>query len=200
MSAFERHPDEVLAKMAREGDTRAFEELFNRHKRPILNFIYRMIGSRETAEEVTLEVFVNIYKNLDTYDTDRKFLSWAYAIARNLAKNALRDRKYFKDVSLDKDLGDGQDEVTLKDLLEDNTMRPDIMLESEELQARAQEVLNSMRPEYREVITLCSIQGMTYEAASKIIGVSIAAVAQRLEKAKIFFMKALGIDAGHQGK
>lgn len=196
----DRLSDEILAKMAGEGDTHAFEELFNRHKKTILNFIYRMIGSRETAEEVTLEVFMNVYRNLDTFDPARKFTTWLYTIARNLTKNALRDKKYFRDVSLDRDLGEGREGMTLKDLIADETMRPDTILESEELQSEAQRVLGSMPPELKEVITLCSIQGLTYEEAGRIIGVSIAAVAVRLEKAKALFIKMLGIDLKRRNK
>lgn len=199
MSDIGRHPDEALLDMAKGGDTHAFEELFNRHKKPILNFIYRMVGSRETAEEITIEVFMNVYKNLGLYDPAKKFLPWVYTIARNLAKNALRDRKYYRDVSLDQDIGDGEggeSKTMLRDLMEDHTMRPDLILEHEELELRVQAVLDSMRPEYREAITLCSIQGMTYEEASKIVGISIAGLAKRLEKAKEEFLRALRIEIG----
>ncbi|MBN1354401.1 MAG: RNA polymerase sigma factor, partial [Candidatus Omnitrophica bacterium] len=100
--------DEKLASMAKEGQRYAFEELFNRYKKPILNFIYRLIGQRETAEEVTQEVFIKIYNNLDMFIPDRKFTPWLYTIARNLAKNALRDRKYFRDVSLEQAVSEGE--------------------------------------------------------------------------------------------
>lgn len=190
----DRPSDEILVKMAKEGDVHAFEELFNRHKKPILNFIYRLIGNRETAEEVTQEVFIKAYNNLDIFDPKRNFLPWLYTIARNLAKNALRDRKYFRDVSLEETIAEDDEALKLKDVIADSSMRPDLIAQDEELAKKAQEILGSLPLKYKEVVTLCSIQGLSYEEASKIIGCSIATVSIRLNRAKIMFMKMLGID------
>jgi len=190
----ERQTDEILAARAKEGDTGAFEELFHRHKTAVLNFIYRLIGNRETAEEVALDVFMKAYKNLYLYDPERKFLTWLYTIARNQAKNSLRDKKYFKDVSLETQVLGKDEAVTLKDMIADPRADPLSMAESAELEGIAQKILNSMPAEYREVITLCSIQGMVYEEAGRIIGISTAMVAVRLNKAKELFMKQLGVE------
>lgn len=189
----DRLPDEILVTKAKEGDIHAFEELFNRYKKAILNFIYRLIGNRETAEEVAQEVFLKAYNNLDIFDPERKFSTWLYTIARNLAKNAIRDRRYFRDVSLEESVI-GEDEVIkLKDVIADPNARPDLIAQDEELAEEAQKILDSLPLEYKEVITLCSIQGLTYSEAAKIIGCSIASVSVRLNKAKALFMKRLGI-------
>jgi RNA polymerase sigma-70 factor (ECF subfamily) len=188
--------DEILAGLAKEGDMRAFEELFGRYKKPILNFIYRLIGNLQTAEEVALEVFMKVYANLSIYDTERKFATWIYTIARNLSKNALRDKKYFRDMSFEETIADGDEPMRLRDVIADPNARPDLAAQDDELNAEAQKVLDSMPTEYREVITLCSIQGMTQEEAAKIIGCSIATISLRLEKAKELFVKRLGLDNG----
>ena len=186
--------DELLARSAKEGDMRAFEELFGRYKKAILNFIYRLIGNRQTAEEVALEVFMKVYENLAIYDPGRKFATWLYTIARNLSKNAIRDKKYFKDMSLEENVAGESDELKLKDVIADPGARPDAIAQLDELSVEAQKVLDTLPEEYREVIALCSMQGLTQEEASKIIGCSIATVSNRLEKAKELFMKKLGMD------
>jgi RNA polymerase sigma-70 factor (ECF subfamily) len=192
--------DESLVIRARGGDTRAFESLFDRYKRPILNFIYRLIGNRETAEEVAQEVFMKAYNNLDIFDPNKKFAPWIYTIARNLAKNSLRDRKYFADRSLDEAVFDGDDSIRLRDVIADVGASPDTIVLDEELNAEAQKVLDSMPFKYKEVITLCSIQGMTHKDAAAMLGCSIASISIRLEEAKRLFMKKLGIDMpGHKG-
>ena len=194
----DRPSDEVLAKMAKEGDAKAFEELFERYKKPILNLIYRLIGNKETAEEVAQEVFMKVYSNLDIYDPKRDFTPWVYTIARNLAKNALRDRRYFRDVSLEKAVS--QDKaIRLKDVISDPKATPDLIAEDAELAEQAQIVLNTMPLKYREVITFCSIQGLTYKKAAKVLGCSAATIAIRLNRAKILFMQRLGIDKKGQG-
>lgn len=192
--------DELLAKSAKEGDARAFDELFNRYKKPILNFIYRLIGSKETAEDVALEAFMKVYENLSIYDPEKKFSTWLYTIARNLAKNSLRDKKYFKDRSLEETIADGDEALHLKDVLEDPSIRPDVIAQDNELAEEAQRVLNGLPDEYREVITLCSVQGLTYEEAARILNCSIATISNRLEKAKKLFVKTLGIDPGNREK
>lgn len=185
--------DELLAKSAKEGDMRAFEELFLRYKKAILNFIYRLIGNKETAEEVALEVFMKVYENLAIYDPERKFATWLYTIARNLSKNALRDKKYFKDMSLEENIAGEGDTLKLKDVIADGGAGPDVIAQSDELNREAQIVLGELPAEYREVIALCSMQGLTMNEASKILGCSIATVSIRLDKAKELFMKKLGM-------
>jgi len=192
--------DEALAKLSKEGDTKAFEELFNRYKLPILNFIYRLIGNRETAEEVTQEAFIRAYKSLGIFDPKRSFSTWLYTIARNLAKNALRDKKYFRDVSLEQTVSTEGGDLKLKHVLSDPNPRPDEIARDEELSREAQVVLGRFPVELREVITLCSMDGRTYEEASKIIGCSAATVMARLKKAKILFIKELGIDTKNLGR
>jgi len=192
--------DEALAKLAQEGDTKAFEELFERYKSPILNFIYRLIGNRETAEEVTQEAFIRAYKSLGAFDPRKRFSAWMYTVARNLAKNALRDKKYFRDVSLEQAVSTEGGDLKLKHVLSDPNPRPDAIAQDEELSRDAQKGLQRLPVEFREVITLCNIEQMTYKEASKILGVSEATVMNRLRKAKLIFMKELGIDTKSFGR
>jgi len=191
--------DEVLARQAKGGDTKAFEELFERYKKRILNFVYRLIGNKETAEEVTQETFIKLYKNLDIYDPSKKFTSWLYTIARNLAKNALRDRKYFADISLEKEILKGDKALRLKDVIADPGMSPASIAEDEELAEQAQKVLTLLPVKYREVIALYTVEKLTYKEIAGILGCSIANVSIRLNKAKILFMKKLGIGTPKRG-
>ncbi|MDD5135848.1 MAG: sigma-70 family RNA polymerase sigma factor [Candidatus Omnitrophica bacterium] len=188
----DKSSDELLARQAKEGDTAAFEELFNRYKKPLLNFIYRFIGNRQTAEEVTIEVFMKAYSNLDIYDPNKKFATWIYTIARNLSKNSLRDRKYFRDASLDESVFDKDESITLKDVIADTSASPDVIAQDEELSEIAQKILDSLPDKYKEVITLCSVQELSYQEAAAILGISVAGVSIRLNEAKKLFMKKLG--------
>jgi len=191
--------DEVLARQAKNGNIKAFEELFDRYKKRILNFVYKLVGNRETAEEVTQETFIKVFKNLDIYDPKKKFTSWLYTIARNLAKNALRDKKYFADISLEKEILKGNKALRLKDVIADVSAGPDSIAEDEELAEEAQKVLNLLPVKYREVITLYSVEKLTYKEIAEILGCSVASVSIRLNKAKILFMEKLGIDTKKRG-
>jgi RNA polymerase sigma-70 factor (ECF subfamily) len=133
------------------------------------------------------------YDNLKIYDPDRKFSTWFYTIARNLAKNSLRDRKYFRDVSLEEPVFGEAEEIRLKDVIADPSAAPDRIAENEELANEAQKALDALPLELREVVTLVSVQGLTYQEAADILGCSVGNISNRLDEAKELFMKKLGI-------
>jgi DNA-directed RNA polymerase specialized sigma24 family protein len=80
----------VAAHLA--GDSLAFQELVSRYRGRLLNFVDRMIGDRERAEDLVQEAFIRVYRHLHRFDTTKKFSTWIYTIASNLAKNELRNR------------------------------------------------------------------------------------------------------------
>jgi RNA polymerase sigma-70 factor, ECF subfamily len=86
-------PDSEVIRQIRSGDDSAFDELMRRYKHPVVNFVYRMLGDVEDADDVAQEVFVRIYQNLDTYRHETKFSTWLFALARNAAIDRLRWRE-----------------------------------------------------------------------------------------------------------
>jgi RNA polymerase sigma-70 factor (ECF subfamily) len=75
-----------------EGERTAFAELVERYQTRLLNFIYRTTGDRERAEDLVQETFIRVYRHLHRFDQSKKFSTWIYTIASNLAKNELRNR------------------------------------------------------------------------------------------------------------
>src|SRR5215213_6237207 len=78
----------VAAHLA--GDARAFQELVARFRGRLLSFVNRMIGDRERSEDLVQEAFVRVYRHLHHFDHSKKFSTWIFVIASNLAKNELR--------------------------------------------------------------------------------------------------------------
>jgi RNA polymerase sigma-70 factor (ECF subfamily) len=85
-------PDSEIVRQARSGDAAAFDELMRRYKRPVLNFIFRMLNNAEDADDVAQDVFVRVYQNLDIYRPETKFSTWLFALARNAAIDRIRWR------------------------------------------------------------------------------------------------------------
>ena len=75
-----------------DGEQRAFGELVKRYDSRLLNFVYRTVGDRERAQDLVQETFVRVYRHLHRFDQSKKFSTWIYTIASNLAKNELRNR------------------------------------------------------------------------------------------------------------
>jgi RNA polymerase sigma-70 factor (ECF subfamily) len=86
----EKTTDEDLMGSVGIGDKYAFELLVHRHQRSILNFIFRFMGNRPDAEDLTQEVFLKIWKAAGTYRPEAKFTTWMYRIATNLCLNKQR--------------------------------------------------------------------------------------------------------------
>src|ERR1700733_16156741 len=85
-------PDSEVIRQILLGDNSAFDELMGRYKRPVVNFIFRMLGNADDADDVAQEVFVRVYQKLHTYRPGTKFSTWLFALARNAAIDHLRWR------------------------------------------------------------------------------------------------------------
>jgi RNA polymerase sigma-70 factor, ECF subfamily len=100
--------DAELMLLVKGGDTRAFAMLLDRHRRPIVGFMYRMVQNQGVAEELAQEVFLRVYRSRSSYEPTAKYTTWMYRIATHLALNWLRDNKQEKArQSLDKEVADG---------------------------------------------------------------------------------------------
>src|SRR5690242_12616988 len=82
--------DSHLVQMHLGGETRAFEVLVERYQARLLNFVYRIVGDRERSEDLVQEAFIRVHRHLARFDRSKKFSTWVYTIASNLAKNELR--------------------------------------------------------------------------------------------------------------
>ncbi|SHG60523.1 RNA polymerase sigma-70 factor, ECF subfamily [Thermosyntropha lipolytica DSM 11003] len=85
--------DETLVLRLRDGEITAFEELVNRYKNKVFALVYRMVGDYQEAEDITQEVFLNIYTKINQFDSEKKFAPWLYRIATNTAISHLRKNK-----------------------------------------------------------------------------------------------------------
>src|SRR5690349_14751201 len=108
------------------GEERAFQELVERYQTRLLNFIYRTIGDRDRAEDLVQEVFIRVYRHLHRFDRSKKFSTWVYTIASNLAKNELRNRSRSPLVLFQTMQGASEDADRPLEF-EDSSSRPDDM-------------------------------------------------------------------------
>jgi RNA polymerase sigma-70 factor (ECF subfamily) len=108
MASFAIDFDVQLMCRVREGDANSFSVLLERHRAPVVHFLYRMVQNQAVAEELAQEVFLRVYRSRMTYEPSAKFTTWLFRIATHLALNWLRDGRYERNrKSLDGDLIDG---------------------------------------------------------------------------------------------
>jgi len=85
--------DAQLMLRVRDGDGASFTELLEKHRSPVVHFLYRMVQDHAVAEELAQEVFLRVYRSRNTYEPTAKFTTWLFRIATHLALNWLRDGK-----------------------------------------------------------------------------------------------------------
>jgi len=173
------------------GEERAFQELVQRYQTRLLNFIYRTIGDRERAEDLVQEVYIRVYRHLHRFDRSKKFSTWIYTIASNLAKNELRNRSrnplvLFQTIKKNWDA----DHRPLE--WEDNTYRPDDLYRRRQLKAMIDNAVSQLPEHHRQVFVLREMEGKTYEEIAEVTGVNLGTVKSRLNRARNNFAQIIG--------
>jgi len=172
--------DAELMLRVREGDPESFALLLERHRRPVIHFMYRMIQDQAVAEELAQEVFLRVYRARSTYEPTAKFTTWLFRIATRLALNWIRDnqKKIANHASLDEDPADGP-------ALQVADARPNV---EEELlrRARCEEIKRAIArlPEkQRAAVLMHKYSEMEYSQIASVLGCSESAVKSLLFRA-----------------
>ena len=154
----------VAAHLA--GDGRAFQELVDRYQGRLLNFVTRMIGDRERAEDLVQEAFIRVYRHLHRFDSTKKFSTWIYTIASNLAKNELRNRSRSPLVLYQTLRPQGEDDYRPLQF-EDSTTRPDDMYAHRHLRELVEATVATLAPHHRNVFVMRELEGRSSGLTSR---------------------------------
>jgi RNA polymerase sigma-70 factor, ECF subfamily len=178
----DRNTDDRLLERAGCGDESAFLELYERHRRPIFRFAYRLLGSVEMAEDITHDCFVGLIRKPENFDPSRASLrTYMYAAARNLAM------KHFRSISR---------EAALDDLTEEPIIpvrhEPLRRLLDEELSGKVKEAISSLPPLQREALILFEYEELSLNEIASVVGTDIGAVKARLHRARQRLRNTLG--------
>jgi RNA polymerase sigma-70 factor (ECF subfamily) len=92
--------DEELVAAILEGEVEKYEDLVKRYQGRVVNYLFRMLRSREDAHDMAQEVFIRVYRALDRYNPDYKFSTWLFRVAQNAAIDSVRKRR-IKTVSME---------------------------------------------------------------------------------------------------
>jgi RNA polymerase sigma-70 factor (ECF subfamily) len=168
------------------GEERAFQELVERYQTRLLNFIYRTIGDREKAEDLVQEVFIRVYRHIHRFDRSKKFSTWVYTIASNLAKNELRNRSRNPLVLFQTIKSNWEDEERPLQF-EDTTARPDDLFRKRHLRQLVEDTVAQLPEHHRQVFVLRELEGKSYEEIAEITDCNLGTVKSRLNRARNAF-------------
>lgn len=171
----------ALVSRAKAGDVSAFEQLYGIFSRRIVNYIFRMTGSRAQADDLTQETFIQAFKKLNTLKEDGKFQSWLFRIAQNQVYQEYRGKKPQVDSIDDEDgpeLMDSQKMAT-------SSGSPESQILASELRELVNQVINELPDKYREVFVLSALQRLSYQEICEIVGRSLASVKSDIHRARV---------------
>jgi RNA polymerase sigma-70 factor, ECF subfamily len=177
--------DVQLMLDVKAGDEQSFELLLQRYRRPLVNFLYRMVRVREEAEDLAQEVFVRVYKARKDYVPSAKFTTWLFRIATNLALNSVRDNRYQRmEVSLDApvtvDAEEGDEKVL--DIAEKNPNIEQHLLE-EARNKMIRRAIDKLPEKQRAAVLLHKYEELDYGDIAKILECSESALKSLLFRA-----------------
>ncbi len=172
-------PDTQLMLRVKEGDAASFALLLERHRNPVVHFIYRMVQNQAVAEELAQEAFLRVYRARATYEPTAKFTSWLFRIATHLALNNLRDRRSEKLLeSLDEDPGDsaGRQLPDRQPTVEQELLS---LVKREEIRR----AIGNLPAKQRAAVLMHKYEEMEYSQIARVLGCSESAVKSLLFRA-----------------
>lgn len=165
--------DQQCVMRARQGEGRAFSELVARYQDRVYRFLLRLTRSRDDAMDLTQDTFMRAYQSLDRWQPDALFRTWLFRIARNAAVDRFRRDKVVEFVDLDEDVD-----------VPDHAAGPEAVLETAQRFRILEEALERLPAEYREIILLREIEGMSYDELAQVLGLQAGTVKSRLSRAR----------------
>jgi RNA polymerase sigma-70 factor (ECF subfamily) len=174
--------DEGLLADFLGGEEKAFEQLVRRYEKPLLSFLFRYLGEIQEAEEVFQEAFIRVYTKGDRFDPGKKFKTWLYTIALNLARTAFKRRRIAPLLAREEGSGGGQDKIVLEGQAPEE-YSPEKKHENRELGESVEGALSSLPQRQREVFVLFQYQGLSYAEISTVLGRPLGTIKSQMHYA-----------------
>jgi RNA polymerase sigma-70 factor, ECF subfamily len=180
---------ELMGKLVRQcmaGDQHAWQQLVVSQHRRIYAICYRFTGSSCDAEDLTQDVFLKLYRNLASFDTQKgSFQTWITTLARNLLVDHFRrTRPDRASDSLDASISSDEDGATMADRLADPRPSQEAHASGLELKAKIQQALAQLSPELREAVVLRDLEDMDYKEIAQVLRIPEGTVKSRISRGR----------------
>jgi RNA polymerase sigma-70 factor, ECF subfamily len=174
--------DAEIMLRVRDGDDAGYDILIEKYRRPIINFMFRMVHNQAVAEELAQEVFLRVYRSRQTYRAEAKFTTWLYRIATNLGVNHARDTKHERaaqNVYLDEP---DPETGTTPDVADQTASVEENLVRDERMRAIRQHVM-ALPERQRNAVLMHKYQGLDYKQIGEVLKLSESATKSLLFRA-----------------
>lgn len=182
-------PEEIQLSKLKSGDFKSFKALVDEHQKKVLNTCNRFVNNREDAEDLTQEVFIEVYRSLSNFRGDSKISTWIYRIAVTKSLDYLRKKKRKKRFGTLKNIF--SEENPAIQVKSSESSNPDTNLENEDRIRILNEALGSLPENQRTVFTLSKYDEMSYAEIAEIMDTSLSSVESLIHRAKVNLKKKL---------
>ncbi len=183
--------DLQIVELAQQGDRDAFRELVERYQRKVYSICYGMLKNPDDSLDVSQEVFIKVYRNIEKFNQQSSFYTWLYRITVNMCIDHIRKNKRVKIVEYDDAIsreGNGGNDFLLPSKL---GLHPDKVYGRKELREKMLEALESLGEKHRTILILREIDGLSYEEIADVLNISKGTVMSRLFHARKYFQEAI---------
>ena len=175
--------DEKLIAEYLEGDESPLEILVERYAGYVFNFIHKYVRDINSAQDLTQEVFIKVWKNIRKFDPDRNFKVWIFQIARNTVFDFLRKRKEINFSQFEK-----EDEIY--DIADSDPL-PSEIFDRKNIREKVQEATQALSEKYQEVITLYYQNQLNFREIAEVTGEPIDTIKSRHRRAIALLKRSL---------
>ena len=177
-----RQEEQEIIQRVLSGDTEAFEALVLEHQNKVYSLALRMVGNEEDARDMAQEAFIRAFNSLTGFRGDSKFSVWLYRLTSNICIDFLRSRAKKRTISMTWTDDEGEDAGELE--IPDERFMPEQSLERASVRESVQRGLDSLSPQYREILLLREINGLSYDEISEALGIEPGTVKSRIFRAR----------------
>ena len=177
-----REQEREIVNRVISGDTEAFEALVLEHQNKVYSLALRMVGNEEDARDMAQEAFIRAYGSLAGFRGDSKFSVWLYRLTSNICIDFLRSRGKKRTVSMTWAGDEGEDAGELE--IPDETWSPENQLERSLTRESVRRGLESLSPQYREILLLREINGLSYAEIAGALSLEEGTVKSRIFRAR----------------
>ncbi len=183
-------PDVAVMLRLQAGDQDAFQELFQKFSPRVLQYTRRLVGSEARAEEVTQDVFVQVFRFRQRYRPESRFSTWLYTIATNLCLNEIRrpERRLRVDLWKERDDEERREGPQLADPA---AITPEEGAAGRELARQLEAAVGDLPPKQRAALLLSRVDGLAYRDVAEALGCTEGAVKALLFRATQSLKKTL---------
>ena len=173
-----------------EKATLTWDDIVADHSARVYRLAYRLTGNRQDAEDLTQDVFVRVFKSLDTYVAGN-FEGWLHRITTNLFLDRMRRKSRIRMDAF----GEGQE-----DRVQSTEILPEFAVHDANFDPDIEAALATLSEEFRVAVVLCDVEGLSYEEISSVLGIKLGTVRSRIHRGRTQLRAALAHRAPRQGR